>query len=89
MDYLINLIKEKAGVTDEQAKAAAEAVVADLKNKFPQFLHPELDKIADGGDFGDATKKKLEELRDKVEETAKQVGSELREKFNEFFGPKK
>ncbi|HRH64727.1 MAG TPA: hypothetical protein PLU53_00370 [Bacteroidia bacterium] len=96
MEHLVNLVKAKAGISDEQAKLAVQAVMDHLKLKFPTFLHHELDKVAEGGDFGDAAKEKFEGLRDKAEEAAKHVGEkaeafaiEIREKLNELFGPKK
>ncbi|MBK7853449.1 MAG: hypothetical protein IPJ66_20590 [Bacteroidetes bacterium] len=96
MEHLVNLVKAKAGLSDEQAKLAVQAVMDHLKSKFPTILHHELDKIAEGGDFGDAAREKFDGLRDKAEEAAKHVGEkaeafagELRQKFNEVFGPKK
>ena len=93
MDYLINLVKEKAGLNDEQAKAAVEAVIGQFKLKFPGILHSEIDKIAAGADFGDSAKEKFEQLRDKLEEVAKNTGEkveglaeELKNKFSEMFG---
>ncbi|MBK6446059.1 MAG: hypothetical protein IPG90_20410 [Bacteroidetes bacterium] len=96
MEHLENLVKAKTGITDEQAKAAVQIVIDQLKKKFPTILHHELDKVAAGGDFGDAAREKFEGLRDKAEEAAKQVGvkaeafaGEIRDKFNELFGPKR
>lgn len=96
MEQLINLVKTKAGVTDEQAALAVQAVVEHLKLKFPTILHSEIDKVVAGGDFGDSVREKFDGLRDKVEEAAKQVGTkaesiaaELKDKLNELFGPKK
>ena len=36
-----------------------------------RILHHELDKVAAGGNFGDAAREKFEGLRDKAEEAAK------------------
>ncbi len=48
MEHLVNLVKAKAGLNDEQAKLAVQAVMDHLKSKFPTILHHELDKIAEG-----------------------------------------
>ena len=66
MEHLIQLVKDKAALSDAQAKAAVEAVMAEFKLKFPGFLHSELDKVASGGDFGDSAREKFDHLRDKL-----------------------
>ncbi len=95
MEHLIQLVKDKAALSDAQAKAAVEAVMAEFKLKFPGFLHSELDKVASGGDFGDSAREKFDHLRDKLEEAAKKAGEkaedfaeEVRSKFSEIFGDK-
>lgn len=95
MEHLVQLIKHKAGVTDDQAKLAAEAVLDHFKLKFPSVLHAEIDRVADGGDFGDAAKARFEDVRDKLEEMAKHAGdkagdlaNEIRHKINELFSKK-
>ncbi len=93
MDHLVELVKSKAGLSEEQSKVAVEAMMAEFKQKFPGFLHSELDKIAAGGDFGDSAREKFDHLRDKLEEAAKSAGEkaetfaeEVRNKFSEMFG---
>ncbi len=96
MEHFIQVVKEKADLNDEQAKAAVEAIMAELKKKFPSILHAELDKIAAGGDFGDSAREKFDYIRDKLEEAAKTAGAkaeefaeEVRNKFSEVFGKDK
>ena len=96
MDYLINLVKEKAALNDEQARAAVEAVVAHFKQKFPGILHSEIDKVAAGADFGDSAREKFDQLREKIEEAAKSAGvkaegfaEEMKNKFSDIFGSNK
>ncbi len=93
MEHLIKLVKEKANLSDEQAKASVEAMMAALKEKFPNFLHAELDKVASGGDFGDSAREKFDHLRDKLEEAARSAGEkaegfaeEIKNKLGEMFG---
>ncbi len=96
MDYLINLVKEKAALNDEQARAAVEAVVGHFKQKFPGILHSEIDKVAAGADFGDSAREKFDQLREKIEEAAKSAGvkaegfaEEMKNKFSDIFGSNK
>ncbi|MBK7911837.1 hypothetical protein [Candidatus Pollutiaquabacter sp.] len=96
MTHLANLIKLKANLTDEQAQLAAEAVMDHFKLKFPHILHAELDRVAEGGEFGDTVREKFDDVRDKVEAVAKQAGAkaeelakEVGEKLNEWFAKRK
>lgn len=96
MEHLTKLVKEKANLNDEQAKAATEAVITEFKRKFPKLLHAEIDQVAEGGDFGDSAREKFEHIRKKMEEAAKIAGEkaegfaeELRSKFSELFGGRK
>ncbi|REJ80155.1 MAG: hypothetical protein DWQ44_13050 [Bacteroidetes bacterium] len=91
MKYLIELVKTDAGLTDEQATKAVESMMKHFKSRFPEFLHSELDKIADGSDFGDSFRDKFEAFRDKLSYAAKQTGEkaeglaeEIKIRFNEF-----
>lgn len=93
MQHLVNIVKEKAKLTDEQAMAATEALLQEFRKKFPGILHAEIDKIAAGGEFGDSARQKFELLRDKLEEAAKSAGQkaedlavELKNRFSEMFG---
>ena len=93
MEHLIKLVKEKANLSDEQAKAATEAFLAEFKQKFPKLLHTEIDKVAAGGEFGDSAREKFDHIRDKMEEAAKLAGEkaegfaeEVKKKFSEMFG---
>ncbi|HNS12649.1 MAG TPA: hypothetical protein PKM97_08565 [Bacteroidia bacterium] len=93
MDHLIKIVKEKANLKDEQAKAATEAFLTEFKLKFPKLLHTEIDKVAEGGDFGDSAREKFDHIRDKMEEAAKLAGEkaegfavEIKKKFSEMFG---
>jgi hypothetical protein len=92
MEHFIQLVKDKAGIADDQAKVAVESMMDELKRKFPRFLHAELDKVADGGDFGDSAREKFDHLKDQLEEAAKNAGEkaeefaeEIRNKFSEMF----
>jgi hypothetical protein len=53
MDELVNLVTQKAGISQDQAQKAVTAVIGFLKQKLPGPLAGELDKIA-GGASGSA-----------------------------------
>lgn len=92
MQNLTELYERSAGLNKDQAEQAARVTLEWMKAKFPSALHPEIEKMASGGDFGDATKAKVTAWRDKMEEMARQAGhkaegfaQEMKERFNEIW----
>ncbi len=53
MDQLINTVSEKTGLSHEQAKSAAEAVIGFLKDKLPAPAAGMLDSAIGGGGEGE------------------------------------
>lgn len=51
---LIDQIKTRAGVTDETAKQAAEAVVAFLEEKLPDAVAPHVKAVMSGESMTDS-----------------------------------
>jgi hypothetical protein len=51
MEQLINLVAQKAGITNEQAKHAVTTVTGFLKDKLPAGIN--IDSIISGGGTGD------------------------------------
>ncbi len=49
MDELVKLVAKKAGVTNEQAKAAVETVISFLKKKLPAPVAAQIDGVLAGG----------------------------------------
>ena len=78
MEHFINLVRAKTGITEPQARDAVEVIMHRLKSKFPAVLHKELDKVAEGGDFGDAFREKLEGMKGKFENSVKDFGIKFR-----------
>lgn len=96
MEELIHKIVGNTGITGDQAKKAIETVRDDLKSKFPSFLHGEIDNAISGGKFGSSYREKVDQVRDKIEEVAKEAGNraetvitEIRGKLNEMFNSNK
>jgi len=52
MDELIQMVAAKTGLPADQAKSAAEAVIAFLKDKLPAGLGGQLDGLLAGGGGG-------------------------------------
>jgi ribosomal protein L7/L12 len=49
MDELVELVSEKTGISEEQAKQAVETVIAYLKDKLPKPIAGQIDKALSGG----------------------------------------
>lgn len=52
MDQLVNTVSEKTGLSQEQARSAAEAVIGFLKDKLPAPAAGMLDSTIGGGEGG-------------------------------------
>jgi hypothetical protein len=96
MEALIQKISAQTGVTADQAKKSIEIVSQELKSKFPGFLHNEIDNVINGARFGNSYRDKADQLRDRIEDVAKEAGNraetivtEIREKLNEMFSSNK
>jgi hypothetical protein len=63
MDNLIKMIAAKTGITEEQAKQAAETVVTFLKENVPGPLATQLDNIVNGAQAAGRLAKAAKELR--------------------------
>jgi len=49
MDELVELVSEKTGISEEQAKQAVETVIAYLKDKLTKPIAGQIDKALSGG----------------------------------------
>jgi hypothetical protein len=96
MNDLIQTIISKTGMTEAQAMQAIEIISENLKQKFPQILHAEIDNVMNGKKFGDSYREKFEDVKNKAQDASKQFGeraesvmNEVKDKFNELFNSKK
>jgi hypothetical protein len=48
MDQIINLVKEKAGISAEQSKQAVDTVLGFLKDKLPAPIAGQIDGVLSG-----------------------------------------
>ena len=48
MDELVQLVAEKAGVSEDQARQAVDTVVEYLKEKLPEPIAGQVDKVLSG-----------------------------------------
>jgi hypothetical protein len=95
MQELINKVAASAGITTEQAEKAVASVSAYIKDKTPYVFHDQLDVILNGGTLSDGMKKRMNDLKDDIEDAAKNLGqkagdlaNDVSRKFNEVFGKK-
>ena len=95
MQELINKIVAETGLTPEQAEKAAISVSSYIKNKTPHVFHDQLDVIMNGGTLSDGVRKRLSDLRDDIEDAAKNFGqkatdlaNDVGKKFGEVFNKK-
>ncbi len=49
MDELVNVVVQKTGLSQDQAKAAANAVIGYLKSKLPAPVAGQIDSVLKGG----------------------------------------
>lgn len=57
MDELVKVVAQKTGLSQEQAKAAAQAVIDFLKTKLPAPVAGQIDNVLkDGSGFGNVAK---------------------------------
>jgi hypothetical protein len=49
MEQIINLVKEKTGISEEQAKTAVDTVVNFLKEKMPAGIGNQVESFVKGG----------------------------------------
>ncbi len=89
MEELTNLVKEKAGVNDEQANLAINAVVHYLKQRTPGIIHSQLDKIFEGQSLEDSIKQQVGDLGSEVKTRAEGLAKDLKTAFEGAFTTKK
>lgn len=52
MEKLVQLVMERSGITEEQARVAVAAVVEHVKSKLPPMLAGQVDSIIEGDASG-------------------------------------
>lgn len=96
MQNLINDVASKAGINPEQAKKIAITTVAEnLKAKMPHYFHAQIDNLINGGTLSEGVKNKMEDLKEDLENAAKNFGKKAEEfagdvknKINDLFNKK-
>lgn len=79
MKQLIKEVSDKAGITADQARIAINTVAEAMKSKTPHVFHKQIDTLINGGTLSDGIKSKMEELRDDIEDAAKNLGKKAEE----------
>ena len=52
MDELINLIQQRTGISQDQAKTAAETAISFLEDRVPEPLKGQIDGVVNGAGGG-------------------------------------
>ena len=89
MEELKNLVKDKAGITTEQATAAIETVLNYMKERLPKVVHQQLDKIAAGQSLEQSLRKQAEEIGSEVRERTEDLAKDLKDAFDSAFRTRK
>jgi hypothetical protein len=93
---LIDKVAQAAGITNEQAQKAIDTITASLKEKLPYLMHKQIDVLMSGGTVSEGFKSKMDDLKDDLENSAKDLGNraqdftqEVGKKINDLFSGKK
>ncbi len=89
MDELRKQVMEKAGITEEQATAAIDTVSTFIKQRVPNIIHQQLDKIIAGQSLEESIKNQVEELGTEVRERTEGFAKELKSAIEGAFRSKK
>ena len=94
MEQLIKDVSTRAGITPDQAKIAITTVSDSLKSKTPYVFHKQIDTLINGEKLSDGIKSKMEDLKDDLEDAAKNFGKkaeefadDVKKKVGEMFRP--
>ncbi len=87
MNALTEKVAQAAGISKEQAEKAIVTVADSLKEKLPYIMHKQIDVLISGGTISDGIKSKMEDLKDDLEASAKDIGHRAQE-FGEEVGKK-
>ncbi len=82
MQDLIEQLKSKAGLTDEQAAKAVQTVKEFIQSKLPPMMHGVIDNFMGdnkGDDWMDKAKHAAETSKEKVQEFSKEAGEKMGE----------
>lgn len=83
MQEYIDELREKVGLTEEQARKAIETIVAKVKTKIPEALHGSIDSIF-SGKTGDTAEQKARSFSDQAEDNIKEFRQQAREEIRKF-----
>ncbi len=96
MNPLVNKVAQASAITNEQAQKAIDTITASLKEKLPYIMHKQIDTLMSGGTVSDGFKSKMEDLKDDLENSAKDLGDraqdfthEIGKKLNDLLSGKK
>jgi hypothetical protein len=89
MNEITKLVMEKAGLTEEQASASVETVTNYIKDRVPQMVHGQLDKIIAGMSLEESIRNQVDDLGSEVKERTEGLARDLKNAFEGAFKSKK
>lgn len=80
---------EKSGITEEQASSSVETVTKYIKDRVPQIIHSQLDKIIAGMSLEESIRNQVDDLGSEVKERTEGLAKDLKNAFEGAFRSKK
>ena len=84
MQELIRKLTETAGLTEDQARKAAETVSSYIKERLPESFRSQIDNLVNGGKLSEGVKSKMNEIMGEIREKAEGVIGDVREKTEDI-----
>ena len=89
MDELNKQVMEQAGISEQQAAAAIDAVSKFIKQRIPNITHQQLDKILAGQSLEESIRKQVEVIGSEVRERTEIFAKDIKNAFEDAFRSKK
>ena len=89
MNEITKLVMEKSGITEAQASTSVETVTKYIKDRVPQMIHSQLDKIIAGMSLEESIRNQVDDLGSEVKERTEGLARDLKNAFEGAFKSKK
>jgi polyhydroxyalkanoate synthesis regulator phasin len=88
MDDLVKQLKDKAGLTDEQAQKSMQVLVEYVQSKLPPFMHGMIDNFISSNtgydDLVDKAEGMADKAKDKMSDWANKAEDAAKDAINKF-----
>ena len=89
MNEITKLVMEKSGITEAQASTSVETVTKYIKDRVPQMIHSQLDKIIAGMSLEESIRNQVDDLGSEVKERTEGLARDFKNAFEGAFKSKK